>query len=717
MSIDDRKRITTLDAAHRLERARFSRVIVVEDNSSLLLTLTDILEEEGFAVTGCETAGEALRHFQQQNFDIAVVDLRLPDRAGTLLLKELRDLGSKVCVIINTAYGDFESAKDAINAGAFAYLEKSRDPGELVREVHRANRSHFEHYTKDLEAAVSERTMELSESESKLRLVFENSPVSLWHEDFSQVKERIDVLRKEGVEDLQAYFENNAHAVAECLSLVKILNVNLATLQLHDAKSKNELTASLAGTFREESYRAFRDELIALVNGGTTFETDTVVQTLSGEKKDVMLRLFVDPDSPNWSSVYVAIVDITKRKRAETQAKSANFAKSEFLANMSHEIRTPMTAILGYTDVLMNSKSRQEQLDAATKINLNGEHLLGIINDILDLSKIESGKLEVETVQCSPCQILSEVISLMRVRADAKNLPLEIEYDGAMPQTIQSDPTRMRQILINLIGNAIKFTEAGSVRLVARLQESELHEQKIQIDVVDTGIGLTEKQIPALFQAFQQADSATNREFGGTGLGLSICKRLAAMLGGDITVTSTFGEGSTFTLRIATGPLDGVVMLDNANLTDDSMKPERKPAEPKSKLDCHVLLAEDHLDIQRFIAYLLKKAGAKITLAENGKIAHDLALAARDQGTPFDLILMDMQMPVLDGYMATSQLRKAGYTGPIVALTAHAMSTDRNKCIDAGCDAYTTKPIDHENLISLVAKYSSPAGISHGPKC
>jgi len=391
---------------------------------------------------------------------------------------------------------------------------------------------------------------------------------------------------------------------------------------------------------------------------------------------------------------------------ANEAAKAASRAKSEFLANMSHEIRTPMTAILGFSDVLMEGELSEEQKDAAATIKRNGEYLIGLINDILDLSKIEAGKLAVERIACSPCQILADVASLMRVRAKAKGLAFEIVYDGPIPQTIRSDPTRLRQILINLAGNAVKFTETGNISLTARLLAGQSRDPMLQFDVTDSGIGMTEEEIARLFQPFSQADTSTTRKHGGTGLGLTISKRLAEELGGGIAVRSTPGKGSTFTATIETGPLYGVRLVACPTEAQLSMPRERRPAAERVKLECRVLLAEDGLDNQRLISFFLRKCGVDVTVAETGRAACDLALAALEAGDPFAVILMDMQMPVMDGYSATRELRDAGYTGPIIALTAHAMTADRDKCLRAGCNDYTTKPIDRDKLLSLVAKYA-----------
>jgi signal transduction histidine kinase/ActR/RegA family two-component response regulator len=407
-----------------------------------------------------------------------------------------------------------------------------------------------------------------------------------------------------------------------------------------------------------------------------------------------------------------ALRKAAEAKQAKEIADLANKSKTNFLANMSHEIRTPMTAILGFADTIRDSNTRskapKDQIEAIDTIKRNGEHLILIINDILDLSKIEAGKLEVEKIKCSPIQIVADVQSLMQVKAKDKDLPLEIEFAGPLPKTIKSDPTRLRQILINVVGNAIKFTDSGSIRIVTSFindPQETTDQPMIQFEVIDTGIGMTQEQADKLFEAFSQAETSTARKYGGTGLGLNISKHLALLLGGDIAIESTPDKGSTFRIRVATNSLEGVTILDNPSTALLSKAPPKPIADP-THLCARVLLAEDGLDNQRLISYVLKKVGVQITVVENGKLALEAALEAEEKGSAFDVVLMDMQMPVMDGYEATRQLRRRGYEGAVIALTAHAMDGDRVKCLDAGCDDFATKPIDQPKLIALIAQYT-----------
>jgi signal transduction histidine kinase/CheY-like chemotaxis protein/HPt (histidine-containing phosphotransfer) domain-containing protein len=417
--------------------------------------------------------------------------------------------------------------------------------------------------------------------------------------------------------------------------------------------------------------------------------------------------------------IQVLLNSRAKAQRMAALAETANTAKSRFLANMSHEIRTPMTAIMGFVEMLASSieccttcpehqacPTRAQNKESIQVIRRNGEHLLGLINDILDLSKVEAGKMEVERVPCSPVQIVEEAVSLMRVKALEKGLSLDARYEFPLPETILSDPARVRQVLVNLVSNAVKFTSEGHVEIVVRCTtDVQAGRAAMAFDVKDTGIGMTPEQIGRLFQPFAQADSSTTRQYGGTGLGLAISKRLAAALGGDIHVVSRPGEGSTFTFTMETELPQPVHMLHD--LSEAAPRAPRQPQSPSPaavRLRGRVLLAEDGPDNQKLICAILRGAGAEVDLASNGRLAVEKALAALSAGTPYDAIVMDMQMPEMDGYEATRQLRQSGHDKPIVALTAHAMAGDREKCIAAGCDDYAAKPVDRGALLATLGR-------------
>lgn len=409
--------------------------------------------------------------------------------------------------------------------------------------------------------------------------------------------------------------------------------------------------------------------------------------------------------------------DLTEARQA---AESAARAKSEFLANMSHEIRTPLTAILGFVDLLRDPESPAEhRLQALDTVHRNGQHLLAVINDVLDLSKIDAGQLQVEQIPARPRQIIEEIRTLLDSRAAAHGLRLSTQFDDSLSEIVVTDPVRLRQILMNLIGNAIKFTEYGGVEiLVAETPRPELGPSAIliEIQVRDTGIGITPGQMKNLFQAFSQADATTTRRYGGTGLGLVISRKLAKALGGDLTATSSPGQGSTFTVTIRAETFaESFSDCDSgaefrraavpptttpATLTCRTESPRERTSGTLSGL--HLLVVDDAPDNRRLLSYHLAKAGATFDVAENGQKAVERLLDSPG-ATPIDAVLLDMQMPIMDGYTAASVLRDRGFAAPIVAITAHAMAGDRERCLACGCTDYLTKPVDKDSLLRSIS--------------
>ncbi|MFT3789116.1 MAG: PAS domain S-box protein [Tepidisphaeraceae bacterium] len=399
--------------------------------------------------------------------------------------------------------------------------------------------------------------------------------------------------------------------------------------------------------------------------------------------------------------------DLTERKQVERQlaaardaADAANRAKSEFLANMSHELRTPLTAILGFADLLTDGAPTPEQLtEFLQTIRRNGEHLLGIINDVLDLSKIEAQRLTLESLDASPRQMLNDVAELFRGRAGEKKIDIRAVIDPAVPATIRTDPLRLRQVLMNLASNAVKFTDHGTVTLCADIGRKSSGKPVLRLSVSDTGIGIAASKLDRLFQPFEQADSSTTRRFGGTGLGLSICERLIRLMGGELTVVSKPRRGSTFTCTL---PLPAT--LPNEAATLPSKPVDHEPQVPRMPINGRLtgrrgLVAEDGPDNQRLIAFLMRRAGAEVEVVADGQAALDRASASH-----FDFVLMDMQMPIMDGYTAVTQLRTRGNRTPIIALTAHAMDGDREHCLRTGCDGYCSKPLDPQKLVYTIER-------------
>ncbi|MGD8925411.1 MAG: ATP-binding protein [Thioalkalispiraceae bacterium] len=400
----------------------------------------------------------------------------------------------------------------------------------------------------------------------------------------------------------------------------------------------------------------------------------------------------------SWISVMMERqIETEELRKSKEAAERANQAKTAFLANMSHEIRTPLTTIIGFSDTALDEDQTEEQrVNALKVIRDSGNHLFNLINEILDFSKIEAGELDIEKSEVVLNSLVSEVDSIASGLAKSKNLNFQVEFEYPLPAKIISDALRLKQVLLNLCSNAIKFTESGEVRVVVCFDSTT---NELKFIVRDSGIGMTPQQIKHIFKPFKQADSSTSRRFGGTGLGLSLSAKLAGLLGGKLLVESEPGQGSEFQfiLELSNSDVGQVVLKESESKVAVNKKQteENMPA-----LMGSVLLVDDSEMNQQLLGAYLTKMGVELTIADNGESAVSLA-----QQNNFDLIYMDMQMPVMSGEDAVRKLRELNYTKPIIMLTANATLDDRNLCKEAGSDDFLTKPVTRQKLYEVTARY------------
>ena len=459
--------------------------------------------------------------------------------------------------------------------------------------------------------------------------------------------------------------------------------------------NRDAALGAFAGAWKSERIPAFEAMIAVGGEEGPVLEVlSTSILNLEGQP----VLTGVARDVTERKRVAEALRSAEDSRRAQEAAEAADRAKSEFLGNVSHEIRTPMTAILGFTDLLLEDEHVRAlppaRIDDLLTIKQNGRHLLDLINDILDLTKIERNELRVEFANVAPARVVEDVAESLRPRAEAKRLSLVVEFAADAPATVRTDPVRLRQVLSNLVINAIKFTEGGGVTVRVGRDGDQL-----RIAVCDTGIGIADAEIDKLFDVFYTRDNRTARD-SGVGLGLAISKSLVHLLDGTITVHSRPGHGSEFRLAF---PIGVVTEAVSEPPRDGEARAGMLAETPH--LGGRVLVAEDNESIRKFIAFRLEKSGTEVSVAQDGQEAVEQALQARDEGRPFDWVLMDLLMPRLDGFEATRQLRLQGYRWPIIALTAYAINEHRDECLRFGCDDHVSKPIEWAQLVTVLNRH------------
>lgn len=673
-------------------------ILLVDDREDGLITLEALLcEYKNYRLVKARSGMEAIRLLDNYDFAVILLDVQMPEMDGFETAEIIRKQPrfQHIPIIFVTAINkDERYVYRGYEAGAVDYIFKPFEPIVLRSKVAIFADIHLK------SRQLREQARQLAERDA------------LKHRAYLQSVE---------LESLRRY-----RSLADAIPHMVLRALPTSAVEYH-----NELWSKYTGMSPLETVNdgwwnavleADHGDLKRLWNAATSsglrFEIETRLRRHDGVYRWHWIKADAEMDVHGRIIAWLmTCTDIHDRKTTEGElkearkhAEAANDAKTHFLANMSHEIRTPLNAIMGFTELLLDPMiSIEEKMKSVSIVRRNGHQLLKIVDEILDISKVEAGGLVTEKVETNLFNLLNEIKTLMLIQAAKKKIELQVDMSARLPAVVITDSTRLRQILINILGNAIKFTEYGSVNLKPSLTLNSDGRCVLQFDVTDTGLGISPESSEKIFKPFSQADSSTTRLYGGTGLGLALSRKLALALGGDVRLLrSQPGVGSQFVITLEVLLPSAVEWLSDAEDGNEQSEVPSQPPSPDILVGRRVLLVEDAEDNQFLIKQFLNRTGVVVDIASNGEEGVTKALAHE-----YDVVLMDIQMPLVDGYQATIRLRQAGYKRPIIALTAHALIEEREKSQQAGCDGHLTKPINRTLLIESLLQHMKP---KHGSK-
>jgi len=659
-------------------------ILVVDDEPGIRKILAELISRMNFRCQTARDGQDAMNLLSRETFDLVIIDMIMPLMDGMTLLLQVKKDFPEMAAIVCTGFSEDYSFVEVIEAGADDFIAKPFQHQELTAKINRIFRERklrqqLARHSAQLEQEVQARTHELLLANRELEQT--RDQIVLERNQLEQATREVEHLIKESYRNPDIRYSN--HQLGKCWEIKHCGQTHCPSYQSADLRCW-----TTSGTFCDHEQQECIEGKIR------NCETCPVYLKATSSPLSSIGEQF---------NVLMAILDNRAKalKKARDKAEQASRIKSEFLANMSHEIRTPMNGVLGMAELLEGTPLNREQQHYLSTIHSSAEALLTVINDILDFSKVEAGKITLEHIDFNLQQILREVAEILSPKAKEKNLSCNCQIAPELDAYYHGDPTRIRQVLLNLVGNAIKFTESGGVTLKVALQKEALPATMLQCTIIDTGIGIRPEVLPTLFDPFTQADGATTRKYGGTGLGLAICKKIIHLMNGELMVSSSPGRGTTFQFTVLLNPA--------RSEHHEPMSPGERADEQQAfftpENNFSVLLVEDNQTNQLVAKGLLGKLHISPDLARNGLEAVTACLSKK-----YDLILMDGQMPEMDGFSATGHIRREqgpNQQTPIVAMTAHALSGDKEKFLQAGMDDYISKPVSLEKITPVLQRWLS----------